>query len=801
MPPSPSSPHKRKASTLDLGHSSLSRSVKAQRIHYGIDIHSLLQEAQAEEEISRIAHLSSKTIVANLPTPPAEVTSKPALLWTEKYRAKKFTDLIGDERTHRAVMHWLKRWDKIVFPHSTQARARKGQLDAFETPHKKILLLTGPAGLGKTTLAHVCAKQAGYDAQEINASDERSRDVVKGRIRDMVGTENVKCIDNTKARSARPVCVIVDEVDGVVAGSGSGGEGGFIKALIDLIHLDQRNSNGLTSLSQAPNRRKGDRFKLMRPMILICNDVYHPALRPLRQSNLAEVINMRKPDLATISTRMHGIFAKEGISADTDGVRRLCEAVWGVSNRKEDRSSAGAGEGDMRSVMVVGEWVASKLRAMQDQGGQAQLTRKFIEDHVLADLTHGGSSARGMGRGATKDIVERIFAEGAGFPKSSVQLGNATTSISTVKGVSESLKRVASDRLRQLIDTSGDTDRLLTDVWAAYPTHPFQDDTLMSKPNAAYDWLHFHDCLSRAVFTSNEWELAPYLSTPVVGFHHLFASQTRAWATKEAESDVHPFYSRTAAWAASEAQKSNETILQSLQGSFSLPLTRLFPAPSDIATEVLPYVLRMVTPSVNPVVISGTAKDKAMVSVRKASEQTLVARAVNTMAATGVRFERVKIASEDSSASTSFIFRMEPALDTLAKFETGPQGFGDATTTKIRFAVRQVLDQEFRKDELERAEVARLARYNAGMTGEPVDLASLDTGRHKDSEPTKKVKIVRDFFGRPVATDAARPATKATSERSRRADNDKDRVWITYHEGFSNAVRKPLTLADLLKDM
>ena len=111
-----SPPKKRSFADIDLGQSTLGRSAKAQRVYYGIDIHHLLKEAQAEDEIPKAA--------LEIPTPPAEQPSiekksgKPALLWTEKYRARKFTDLVGDERTHRSVMHWLKRWDEIVFPGS-----------------------------------------------------------------------------------------------------------------------------------------------------------------------------------------------------------------------------------------------------------------------------------------------------------------------------------------------------------------------------------------------------------------------------------------------------------------------------------------------------------------------------------------------------------------------------------------------------------------------------------------------------------------------------------------------------------
>lgn len=849
-PPTPSPPKKRKFAELKLGENTLARPPKAQRTYYGINIHQLLDEAKAEEDLP--------PPVAELPTPPAEqpTSKKASLLWTEKYRARKFTDLIGDERTHRAVMHWLKRWDPIVYPGTQRSKTKKSG-NAFnpngleEKAHRKILLLTGPPGLGKTTLAHVCAKQAGFEVQEINASDERSGNVVKGRIRDMVGTENVKGTEaktvegSTQRKAGKPVCVIVDEVDGVVSGTGGGGggEGGFIKALLDLVMLDAKNSSPLGSMSQAPTKNKKDRFRLLRPLILICNDIYAPALRGLRQSTHAEIIHVRKPPVQSLVSRLQGIFERERVPADVDGVRRLCEATWGISSRKEDKNGAGAGEGDMRGILVVGEWVAGKVRALRESTGDAQLrlTRRWVEENILSDLSHGGGAARGLGRGGPKDIVDRVFQEGAGFPRSSntfqTPMPSTTSASTTPQGVAESAKRTATTRLRELLDTHGESDRILTDVFTSYPSHPFQDDTFLSKPAQAYEWLHFHDALSSAVYSSNEWELAPYLSTPVLGMHHLFATPTRAQyqASLNQPDDpeaapAHPFTGPGALWVASETHKSSLSNLQALQSSLSLELSRAFNSPSAVATDLLPYLLRMLNPNINPTIVGG--KDGGgTASVRKASEQACASRAVNAMSATGVRFEKTKVTHlEDAGVLPSsvgfgqkdFIYRMAPSLDELGTFATGGKVFTDAAGagvsvggngSKARFAVRQHLEQEFLKAEKARAETARLARFGYGLPsdtpGDQGQSAAQGAQAGEKLVEAVKRKQARDFFGRPIIrTEPEAGSVEAVARENRRKkarvgvpedeEGAEGRVWVTYHEGFSNAVKKPISIGAMM---
>ncbi|EAQ87323.1 hypothetical protein CHGG_03942 [Chaetomium globosum CBS 148.51] len=860
---------------------------RAHKSYYGIAIHELIDSASKELTRASKPEFSAASITP--PTNPdkplrsveAQHTdpkkSKPAMLWTEKYRARTFMDLCGDDLTNRQVLRWLKRWDPIVFPQAVNKNksvirrlhsgpqqqqgqsGQQGQPPEEEKPHRKILMLHGPPGLGKTTLAHVCARQAGYEVMEINASDERSKDVVRGRIRTSLGTESVKTVEHKKPepgkqpKVARPVCVVVDEVDGVVGGSGGSGEGGFVKALIDLVLLDQKNSTGGAATAGAGRRKKkGDDFRQMRPLVLICNDVYHPSLRPLRQSGLAEVIHVGKPTVEAVVTRLKTIFEKEGIPCEKDAARKLCEAAWGMTSGIDaKRGAEGNAEGDLRGVMVVGEWVAGRLRATYPETTHT-LTRQWLDRHIIHDLAHGGGGARGLGRGGTKEIVTRIFQEGAGFPKQSAP-AQQTTKVTRHEqpqaqlGFAEQQKKYAMTRLREMIETSGEVDRIMTEIFLEYPNRDFNDDSFLTKPDLAYEWLHFHDTCSSRIFSSQEWELAPYISQPILACHHLFASPRRhqpqttsgyggKWGEAADDSEGNepplPFSGPRADYAAYEAEKINRAVLQGIHAQLPPTLTRAFRSPEHIATDFLPYLIRLVSPDVNPVMVGGSNdKSGAVASVRREAEKAMVKRAAQVLAEVGIALHKGKIepdAAAGPATRTQWVYRMEPDLDALATFETAT-AYLLASHAPTRYAVRQVLDQELYKTLAQRDSEARQARLKTGggdphqpppqprnntSTANPF-LTPLQQNRRPDEHlnPNKNTTagaaVRRDFFGRVIAE---RPllATGAAEDGKARKRKGGGRgeeavgggggmVWVTYHEGMNNAVRKPVSLEEFLR--
>ena len=191
--------------------------------------------------------------------------------------------------------------------------------------------------------------------------------------------------------------------------------------------------------------------------------------------------------------------------------------------------------------------------------------------------------------------------------------------------------------------------------------------------------------MSSKVYSGQEWELAEYLSQPVLAFHHLFASSGGARPSWTSNADHQPsahqrrerggldqdqevaetvesaFSGPRAEFNAREAEKENRSILSTLQGSFSVHMARAFRSPEDIATELLPYLTKLVTPDVKPVVVGGGGDQRGTASVRTNFERNLVRRAVNVMHGVGITFQRSRVDGNMMAGRTgTWVYRMEP---------------------------------------------------------------------------------------------------------------------------------------------
>ncbi|KAF5839559.1 P-loop containing nucleoside triphosphate hydrolase protein [Dunaliella salina] len=225
-------------------------------------------------------------------TPPQQqgsMTQAPggSLLWVNKYAPQSFMSLLSDEQTNRAVAKWVKSWDPC---------------------------------LGKTTLAHVVARHCGYQPHEINASDDRTATALTQRVTDAVQMKPV-------LGSRKPNLVVIDEIDGATGGA----EGhSAIAALVKIITAGSKqqpegNDGGKPESKQrAKSGKKGKGLPpLARPLICIANDLYAPALRPLRE--VAQIFQFKEPNVEKLVSRLQHICNLEHVRVDKSALYALVQ--------------------------------------------------------------------------------------------------------------------------------------------------------------------------------------------------------------------------------------------------------------------------------------------------------------------------------------------------------------------------------------------------------------------------------------------------------------------------------------------
>lgn len=192
------------------------------------------------------------------------------MLWTEKYNPKNFNEVLGNAKAKDEISDWADFW--------------------LNNQPQKPLLLVGPPGTGKTTLAHLAAQDFA-DSIELNASDKRSYDIILNTVGEASATGS---LFNQGLK-----LIILDEVDGIHGTDDRGG----IRAISKII-------------------KEGHH-----PLIMMANDPYSKRIKSLKSK--CQVINIRKVHTNSIVALLKRICIKEGVEFEEHVLRTLAKRSKG----------------------------------------------------------------------------------------------------------------------------------------------------------------------------------------------------------------------------------------------------------------------------------------------------------------------------------------------------------------------------------------------------------------------------------------------------------------------------------------
>ena len=169
--------------------------------------------------------------------------------WTERYRPKSESHLEGNEAQRRKIRDWLNQWQGGM-------------------PKKKALLLVGPPGVGKTTVARAVAQDMGWSVIELNASDARNAAAIRKAATQ--GATHRSLFHNPNDKQQRTL-ILLDEVDHLSGGLKKVNQDKLNKALMG----EEVGGNPVTFSGDSGG--KAELLRLLnetkQPVILACNEV------------------------------------------------------------------------------------------------------------------------------------------------------------------------------------------------------------------------------------------------------------------------------------------------------------------------------------------------------------------------------------------------------------------------------------------------------------------------------------------------------------------------------------------------
>lgn len=212
----------------------------------------------------------------------------------DKHKPIVSSKVIGQHKNVELLTNWLKNWAKNHLGKNKPKLQRPSQFcKNHDGAYFKCALLSGPPGVGKTTTAHLVAKELGFDVVEYNASDTRSKKMLQLEILRQLQSKSIASFAKDGTAPTSRHVLVMDEVDGM---SGNEDRGG-IQELIGLI-------------------KKTDI-----PIICMCNDREHRKMRSL--INHVFELGFAKPSTQQIKGAAMTICFREGIKIDGNTLEQM----------------------------------------------------------------------------------------------------------------------------------------------------------------------------------------------------------------------------------------------------------------------------------------------------------------------------------------------------------------------------------------------------------------------------------------------------------------------------------------------
>ena len=280
-------------------------------------------------------------------------------MWSEKYRPQIISDMVGNEEARAAITEWFVKWKKGTKP----------------------LLLVGPPGIGKTTIAYLVAKQFGYDMIGLNASDVRSKSRINEILMPVLGNVSVL---------GTPM-IFVDEVDGI---HGRGDYGGA-SALVDILKeptvpiVLAANSYDSDKMKSIKKVVKTIQFKKIPPRLLrvYLENILKKQNAKLSPGSLIKVIDKSKGDIRSMINLTQSL--ETGFNPQTDqsfervNVEDGVNAFFKANSIEEARSVLYSMQIDPREK--INAFYSSIITSELD----TQTLAKYLEIISAADMLFG----------------------------------------------------------------------------------------------------------------------------------------------------------------------------------------------------------------------------------------------------------------------------------------------------------------------------------------------------------------------------------------------------------------------------